>query len=326
MAINYIIAAYESPAQLRRLVDRLSDQDVYFYIHIDKKVDISPFFDALSGVGHIRFVVDEARVKCRWGGIGIVMATLNCMRCVLEDKRDGHCIFISGQDYPIVDNTAIADFFLRNRTKNYILCEPFPRSIWKNENGGSDRLMNYYYQLNDEKYAYVSIPSLWDSSFYKHFLGNIRRISRLLLSGQLPFQIFKKRDISNIVSPYGGDAWWALTVCVVQKMISFLDENPNYLTFFEHVHVPDEIIFQSLARKLIPEDDILPCLTYTTWLTSASSPCVFCEADFGELQSMSGRFLFARKFSEAKDRRIMELIDKHLLAHKEKGNTGVDHL
>ena len=39
------------------------------------------------------------------------------MRYVLEDKRDGRCVFISGQDYPIVSNAGIADFFQRNKTK-----------------------------------------------------------------------------------------------------------------------------------------------------------------------------------------------------------------
>ena len=314
MNISYIILAHESPFQLRRLVDRLASQQVYFYIHIDKKVDIQPFFDALSDFENVRFVSNDDRVKCRWAGIGIVLATLCCMRYVIEDKRDGHCILISGQDYPIVSNAVIADFFQRNKTKNYINCEPFPRQIWKIENGGWNRLNHYYYQLNDKKYAYVSLPSLWDPTFYKHFLGNMRRIGKLLVSRQLPYQILKRRDTSHILSPYGGHAWWALTINTLQKMILFLDENAEYLAFFDHVHASDEIIFQSLARKLIPEDEILPCLTYTTWIEGGSSPCIFGEGDYAELKNLNGEFLFARKFSEAEDVTIMNMIDEHLIS------------
>lgn len=311
MNINYIIAAYNCPGQLRRLIERLDAPSVRFYLHIDKKVDIKPFRDALGHVPNLRMVDDHHRVVCRWGGIGIVHATLRCMRYILEERRDGHCVFLSGQDYPLVSNAFIANFFDQNQTKNFISADPLPKDDWLD--GGWSRLTDYHYQRNDKKYSTAKLPSLFDFAFYKGLKSNVATIVKLLASKQIPYQIAKKRDLSRILRPYGGHAWWALPVQTVQKMLEFLDDDPGYLEFFDYVHVPDEIIFQSMARELVAEDEILPSLTYTNWDDSAASPRIFTSADFQELQNLGGRFLYARKFSEIEDEAVMSMIDDHLL-------------
>ncbi|MGB2186256.1 MAG: beta-1,6-N-acetylglucosaminyltransferase [Akkermansiaceae bacterium] len=311
MNINYIIAAYNCPGQLERLIERLNAPGVRFYLHIDKKVDIKPFRDALGHVPNLRMVDDDHRVVCRWGGIGIVHAALRCMRYIVEERRDGHCVFLSGQDYPLVSNASIAHFFEQNKTKNFISADPLPKDDWLD--GGWSRLSDYHYQRSDEKYSTAQLPSLFDPAFYKGLKSNVATIVRLLISKQIPYQILKKRDLSRILRPYGGHSWWALPVQTVQEMLQFLDEDPGYLAFFDYVHVPDEIIFQSLVRELVPEGEILPSLTYTNWDDSLASPRTFTCADFEELQNLGGRYLYARKFSEMHDERVMSMIDDRLL-------------
>ena len=70
--INYIILVHKNPLQLIRLVNKLSESNVYFYIHIDKLVDSKPFLEAAKDISNIHFISDEKREEGVWCGIGLV--------------------------------------------------------------------------------------------------------------------------------------------------------------------------------------------------------------------------------------------------------------
>lgn len=311
MNINYIIVAHERPLQLKRLINRLSSSCAHFYVHVDKKVDIQPFMEVLEGCSNVRIVDEDDRKVCRWGGVGIVLATLVCMRYIIQTGRDGRCVFLSVQDYPIANNAMIEEFFELNQAKDFIDSQPFPISDWMS--GGWCRLNQFHYQFGNKKYSTRALPSIWDSAFYSKLPVNIISIAKLIFHGQMPYQILNRRDHSAIKTPCGGHGWWALNVSTIKEIISFLDQNPDYLLCFEHVHVPDEIIFQSIIEQIRPGGEVYPTVTYTNWLAGGASPKVFTEKDFGELQNASGEFLFARKFSEQDDAKILDLLDEHLL-------------
>ena len=48
MKIGYIVLAYKNPDQLCRLIQKLINKDSTFYLHIDKKSNISEFKNELS--------------------------------------------------------------------------------------------------------------------------------------------------------------------------------------------------------------------------------------------------------------------------------------
>jgi hypothetical protein len=311
MHINYIVVAHERPFQLRRLINRLASSNVHFYVHIDKKVDIRPFVEALDNINSVHMINEADREVCRWGGVGIVMATLACMRYMIRDQRNGRCVLLSVQDYPIVSNHKIKGFFESNKTKDFIDSCPFPISDWID--GGYYRLNQYHYQLGNKKYSTRSLPSIWDPAFYAKLMNHLVLLLKLLARGKIPYQIFSRRDHSIVKAPCGGHGWWALNVSTIKAIISFLDQNPNFLSFFKHVHVPDEIIFQSILKQIVTESEVHPTVTYTNWLAGGSSPKVFAEQDLDELKTVSGEFLFARKFSEEDDSKILDLLDEYLL-------------
>jgi len=66
MKIAYLISAYTDAPHLGKLVDALYTDDSYFFIHVDKKVDISPFKESTAGKRHVSFLKD--RHKVAWGG------------------------------------------------------------------------------------------------------------------------------------------------------------------------------------------------------------------------------------------------------------------
>ena len=56
--IVYIILAFDNPNQINRLISSLNSEFVFFYIHVDKKINQAPFEFALiseAGLNSIDF-------------------------------------------------------------------------------------------------------------------------------------------------------------------------------------------------------------------------------------------------------------------------------
>ena len=61
----FLIIAHNNPLLLKRIVCKLQDNNHFFFIHIDKKVNIKPFIECLYGLKNIIFI--ENRIKVNWG-------------------------------------------------------------------------------------------------------------------------------------------------------------------------------------------------------------------------------------------------------------------
>ena len=102
MRIDYLIRAHTAPEQVARLVERLDDGDVRFYVHVNRLSD-DEVFEAmrarLAGREHVTWL---PRVACRWGGFSLLEATLVGIEAILAsgDLPD-HALLLSGQDYPL---------------------------------------------------------------------------------------------------------------------------------------------------------------------------------------------------------------------------------
>ena len=67
-ALAYLISAYTEPKSLEKLVKALNMECADFYIHIDKKVDITNFKKRLSKYNNVFFLPDSmqiGRASCR---------------------------------------------------------------------------------------------------------------------------------------------------------------------------------------------------------------------------------------------------------------------
>lgn len=67
MKLAYLISAYKDPQQLKRLVNRLHDNDTFFFIHVDMNTDIATFCKALEGIKNVSFT--NTRFNVSWGGM-----------------------------------------------------------------------------------------------------------------------------------------------------------------------------------------------------------------------------------------------------------------
>ena len=124
MRVNYMFTVYNEPELLARTVSKLQHPQAYFYIHVDGKKDIEPFMKSLKRLPHVFFLTGDARINVEWGDISMVQAELNLMRAVVADTKEGYCVLISGQDYPIKSTAYIHDYFAARYPAEFIHAEP----------------------------------------------------------------------------------------------------------------------------------------------------------------------------------------------------------
>lgn len=317
MEINYIILAHKNPQQVQRLINRLETPNCNFYIHIDKGVDIIPFLDALSNKTNVFFISDQLREYGTWGDIGIVKATITILSQIVKDNRNGYCILMSGQDYPLKNNESIYDFLKTNYGDHFIATFPLPHSGWGNE-GGFDRLNQYKINLSNSRMDFIQLPSLFEKTFYRK--QTIRKLLKLLKKKRYAALLkpFVKRKFPNHLKPYAGGQWWAFPIETVREILKFINSNPKYTEYHKDTLLPDEIFFHSILMHLKGENKkftIKPSITYVNWIRKNTPlPVIFTERDIQELRDeTSNDKLFARKFDIDVDNAILNIIDKELL-------------
>jgi hypothetical protein len=278
MRIDYLIRAHTAPAQLARLVERLDEGDVRFYVHVNRRVDAETFAAMRSALAGHRDVVWLPRIACYWGGFSLLRATLVGIEAIVR-RRDppDHVLLLSGQDYPLRPPAEIEAYLATRRGRNLLHHFRLPADEWAREDGGLNRLR------------------------YPHF-ERIRYKTRLL---RLPIP----RRLPAGLTPHGGMALWALTGETLAWLMRFLRKRPEVLRFFRRVKMPDELFFQTvLLSSPLAEtvDDEL--LHYLDWSSGGAHPATLTAADLPKLRA-SGK-LFARKFDAAMDSAILDLLDR----------------
>jgi hypothetical protein len=315
LEINYIILAHKNPEQLKRLILKLTTTCTYFYIHIDRGVDLEPFQKELYGAKNIYFLTSTEREKGNWGDIGIVKATINALKKVVAHKRNGYCILLSGQDYPLQTNEHIQRFFSKNREHHFITAYSLPHS--QLDRGGLSRINRYKINKSQKRGHFLLLNSIFQSEFYS--LETLGQLNFLRKSAKWKdfLQIFKKRKFPEYLKPYAGSQWWALSIPSIKKILSFIDAHPEYSKYHHYSLLPDEMFFQSIIIHIEKTEKlgISKSLTYVNWeRPTGPLPVTFKTEDYKELKEASKDYLFARKFDIKQDSEILDEIDKNLLS------------
>ncbi|MCF7560037.1 beta-1,6-N-acetylglucosaminyltransferase [Sabulilitoribacter multivorans] len=306
MNLNYLILAHKNTTQVERLIKKLYTEKTQFYVHIDKAANIGLFKKELSSFSNIKFVDDENRINIIWGNISIVKATLQLIKMVILDERQGHCILLSGQDYPLKSNEFINHFFEKHKDVNFISSERITSESF--DNRGLSRINHYNFHPYKHSTNNIEIPPVYLRLFYRK--RTFKQVFRLLFSNKWYklYMIFLNRTFPDKITPYGGSQWWALPMKSIKLIHSFLINNPDYLKYHEYTQVPDEIFFHSILHTKISNDLIKPNITYVKWpKTETPSPITFTINDFEELHN--SKAIFARKFDINLDKQIMDKLD-----------------
>lgn len=285
MNVAYIIHAYKNPDQLKRLIGALDSERSFFFVHVDKKVNIKPFEELLGDNNKVFWIKRE---NSDWGTINTVKAVLNGIyQAIHSNVIFDYYYFLSGQDYPIKSNNYIYNFLQENKEKDFIYYFPLPSKEWK---GGGIQRFNRYYLVNSKNEYIRSIINI---------LGFV-----------LP-----RRKLPYNLKPYGGEFYFGLSRNSIDYILSFIETHADYLPFFKYTQIPEEIFFQTIllnANNKIKQNIVNKTLTFIDWsIPNDSGPATLVVEDFDKI--IKRNELFARKFDLNIDSVILDMIDDLLL-------------
>lgn len=273
--IAYVVSAYKNPGHLSRLVHRLHTPETVFLVHVDRKTDEATFRamrDGLADLDDVRFL---PRHSCHWGGFGHVRASLKGIHELVRSGADpDYVVLLSGGDYPIKSNASIRTFLERGEGRSFFMHFPLPTENWTN--GGLDRLHDWHLRYRG-------------------------------LHLRLPL----RRRLPHDLRPWGGSAYWIVSRGALRTIADFVEANPWYVRFFRHVHIPDELFFQTLLLNSAEAERCVDHLLHYTEWSRTPAPAILTTEDYPHL--LESPCLFARKFDPAVDALVLDLIDENLL-------------
>jgi hypothetical protein len=277
MKIAYLFMAHKNPKLIQKTIDHLSSPDSAFFIHIDKKVDIS-LFESIQGE-HVFFT--DRRELVYWGEFSMVQATLILIRQALADMRNyDYFVLLCGSAYPIRSGDYIRRFLETHRGTEFMTLVKMP---------------NAGYPLS--RINTLRIPS-------NRPVGHL--VSRVLAKCGMAQRDFRKH-LGNL-EPYAGHQWWALSKEACQHISDYEKQNKNVVKFFENVFAPDELFFQTILGNSQFRSRMRRNLFYQDWSVPGAHPAMISQKHVAFFQSQDevylqdlhgpGELLFARKLSD----------------------------
>lgn len=325
MYIAYMILAHHQPLLLQRLVDRLDQPNVKFYIHIDKKTkNLESFRAALSSFSNVTII---STCDVNWMGYTTIDAELDLMK---EAYNSGiqfkYYVLMSGNDYPIKSNAYINDFFNSHST-DFI--------SYTNMNFISEEMKNKVkqYHFRDIPFINPRNPKKIPFLVYLYF-GSHRYLMKLL----------PERKFYNNMEPYFGSQWFALTHATIEYILRFVNDNPGYVRAMKNTDGPDEVFFHTIVMNSVRKTNVYDYDKYLEWLKvrkgtevftaglsslrymdwsdrpGKSKPAVLEETYFDTLAA--SKELFGRKFDEKESAQLLNKIDSQFLNKNDHWVTG----
>jgi len=275
------VLAHSAPAQLLRLVRRLSSPQSSFFVHVDRAAGddvLRPIRDGLSEVPRAQLV---RRHATSWGSFGLVAAPLEALAAARGTGFDV-AVLLSAQDYPVRQVAKIEEWLGARSGRSFMSHFSIPTEHWAD--GGLQRFDRWY----------------WHGRILGRFV--------MFPHPRLPWLPTWRRKLVPGMTFYGGSAWWGLSGEAAEYVLDFTRSSRRFVRFFRHVDHPDESYFQTVLLNSplagsIEDDD----LHYVDWSARGSRPMTLGEKDL-ETVLASGE-LFARKFD---DPAVLDLIDERV--------------
>ena len=269
MRIAHLILTHKSPEQLQKLIEALDHPSFDIYIHVDKKVDITPFL-FLRSIKNVYFI--EKRLKVYWGSYGVVTATLNGIKQILLKDYD-YINVISGQDFPLKSPDYIYDYLEQRKGTEFITCD----SIYREWPEAARRVKRYFLSNNR-----IRFKKFWEF------------LLRVLPERKFPLKM-------EIV---GRSCRFTITSPAAAYIIKFLEEHPEMEKFFKYSWGSDEIIYATVLYNSHFKAKIEDNLMYVDFTGQKNGhPNVLTVLDYDTLKNSNK--LFARKFDIALDEVVL---------------------
>jgi hypothetical protein len=268
-----LVVAYKNIEQILEYIDLL-DEDFYFYIHVDTKLNISEErIEKLRENKNVKFV--ESLYKVNWGGKKFIEVLLFLAKEALKDKNIKYIHTASESDLPLQSPKYIKEFFIKNDGKQFMDIFSLPDDRWPN--GGLDRFNKYH---------------LYDEFNAKTKTGFKIIMFLLKIQGILGVN---RNSVKNIPPLYGGSTWVSLSYSGMEYAVDYAEKNPKFMKSLEWTFAPEEIYFQTvLMQSPFRKDVVKEHLFYIDWdFRNGNSPAHLDISDLEKLKASDK--LFVRK-------------------------------
>lgn len=254
-----------------KLASRLAE-DFSVYVHIDKAAEFDVKQFEIDGV-----LLSYPRRRTYWGSFECTRAILDLLR-LARTNNHSHYILLSGQDVPIRSNADIASFFEENSEWDFARNEKIPFS---DIGGGIERITRHYW------HAYYR---------YSGAKRKLYQVAEYMQAASFKFLLPEKILVGSFA---WGETWFALRKSTVDKVLSFVEENPSFVRIFRGSRLAEEILIPTILRRLDPSVKTLKrMVTHVDWETGPETPRVLDHNDI-ETVLETGQ-LFARKVTSEK--------------------------
>lgn len=288
----YLILAHSNFEQLKSLLALVDDERNDIFVHVDARAEgfRKEDFDGVCKLSNLTFI--EPRIKVHWGGVSIMRAELSLLEAALQKSDCSYFHLLSGMDLPIKTQDEIHAFFDRYQGSEFL-------NLWQFKKSTFSRF--HYYTIFPE-----GAGSFWTNLANNAFKGL-----------QMAFKVKYNRDVTFAFA----SQWFSVTrdfaLYTVQKR-DWLEK------IFAHTNTCDEIFLPTLLMNSPFKDKLFDSTIYPAntgshanmrfidWSRGESvrHPWTFREQDMKLLCEREE--LFARKFDERVDRRIIEMIGQHI--------------
>lgn len=280
MRIAHLIMAHKNPDQLLRLIKRLKSIHADVYVHLDAKVDITPFNHILATQG-VNFTSN--RNNCTWGGFSLVRAIFNSMQEILESGKDyGFINLLSAQDYLVKDADSLYEFLNANINSNFVSFDTEENSEWWQNASG--RYQKYH---------------LTDFNIKGKYLA--QKIINKIMPIRKPPHNLKLFGSSK-------SSWWTITGECAAHITQRFFADAKLRRFLKYCWGIDEIIIATLIMNSPFKNSVINNnLRYIDWSEGNAHPKILLKNNLNDI--LNSKMLFARKFDTEIDTEVLDALD-----------------
>lgn len=284
----YLVIAHNNLKILRMLIDLLDYKDNDIYIHIDKKSNIN--IKDINVENRKSKIKIYKEIDVKWADFSQIETEMFLLKKASIEVKYKYYHLISGVDLPLKSQKYIHDFFLKNAGKEFI------HFSGEKVNQKTKNRVEYKHMFT----KYASFKKNWLLQKFDTVIVYVQKVMR------------KRNKISNI--QYGSN-WFSITDDLARYVLEkekWIQEN------FKHSSFGDELFLQTIVNNSSFKENLYTSkfngdnhsnMRLIDW--KRGTPYTYRIEDYNLL--MDSEYLWARKFDEKVDIRIVEKIYSDLM-------------
>lgn len=285
-----LILAHCNIPQVCELAKRLNGS-FYVYIHVDKKHLLTDEEKEMLALPNVEYF---QAVSVNWGSWSIGEAAYQLFQRALKNPEIEYFHLISGQDWPLLPQEKIRDFF-----------------------AGNDKIYMRYAPAKGTKKT--GEPLLWWQKFYFNYDTVKRRTlfgkiyHRVILALQFLLGVNKFKRYGMDLEIFQGANWLDIPREPLEYTVRYWDTHENVRNVFKTGFCPDEFWVQTILvnsdyrQKIVNRE-----LRYVLWEKQHGSfPAILDLSNLEEIQKSDAFFMRKVTFEHSKE--LLDRIDKRLL-------------